>query len=262
MRWQDGLRPYLPPVLLDLARLVREADNPRGLWHYLRSDRVCSGDPYVAWLCQVSGGWLDPTSGNIRAFYHALKNLPVDSCVLEIGSFLGLSTNIMSYFLHKLGCKARFYSTDPWIFEAAEDLIGGFFDASSAEYRASVKQVFLENGKLFGGARRSHAFELTSDDFFQRWSLGGTGTDLYDREVFLGGRFGFVYIDGNHSYEQCRKDFENSDLYLTVGGFVLFDDSADAGQHEGCRRVVAEVQASGRYRKVFRQPNYLFQKVR
>ncbi|MBX3166252.1 MAG: class I SAM-dependent methyltransferase [Candidatus Eremiobacteraeota bacterium] len=262
MRWQDAIRSFVPPIFVELNRLAGDFDNPVGLWHYWQARRKCAHDAYITWLCQVTGGWLSPKSGNIQAFYHAISRLPPSTGILEVGSFLGLSTNIISYLMHKLSCDAGFFSSDPWIFESTEEPIGGFFDAASPDYRRYVKETFLANGRIYGGTKRSHAFELASDDFFVRWGEAGEQVDLYERSVRFGGGLGFVYIDGNHTHEQSRRDFENSDRFLVPGGFVLFDDSADAGQHEGCRRTVAEVVATGRYRRVFRQPNYFFQKLR
>jgi hypothetical protein len=259
-RWTELVRPLVPPAMLQVYRLAQDATNPRGLWAYVDSDRRCSADTYIPWLCQVTGGWLTPQSGNIRAFDHAVRHAPQGAAFLEIGSFLGLSTNLISYLLAKHGRSMPFFSTDPWVFEGTEKPIGGFFDAASSEYREYAREVFLRNGQVFGGSRRSHAFELTSDAFFQMWDSAAKATDLYGRVVEVGGQFGFVYIDGDHTYEQCRRDFENADRHLAPGGYILFDDSADASSHDGSRRFVQELRAQKRYRLVFRQPNYFFQK--
>ena len=76
----------------------------------------------------------------------------------------------------------------------------------------------------------------------------------------LGGPASFCYIDGDHSYQSCKEDFENSDEIMTPGGFILFDDSADKGIHEGVNKVAKEALQSGRYRQLIKNPNYLLQK--
>jgi hypothetical protein len=85
--------------------------------------------------------------------------------------------------------------------------------------------------------------------------------DVFGREVALGGRIGFIYIDGNHSYAGAKLDFELADECLEEGGFMLFDDSGDASGCEVCR-VIEEVKATGRYELVIANPNYMFRKLR
>jgi hypothetical protein len=79
------------------------------------------------------------------------------------------------------------------------------------------------------------------------------------RNVQLGGAISFCYIDGNHAYEYAKRDFENCHNFLEPGGFILFDDSADGSGWDVCN-VVSEVQRSGRYELVIKNPNYLFRK--
>ena len=82
---------------------------------------------------------------------------------------------------------------------------------------------------------------------------------MFGRETQLGGPIAFCFIDGNHSYEFARRDFENTDRHLQPGGFILFDDSGD-GSDWGVCKVVAEVAATGRYELIATNPNYLFKK--
>ena len=106
----------------------------------------------------------------------------------------------------------------------------------------------------------AHTVELTSDEFFAAWAAGRSTRDVFGRPTALGGPIAFAYVDGNHAYEFARRDFENVDRFLQVGGFVLFDDSAD-GSHWEVTRVVAEVKRMANYRVVAKNPNYLFQRV-
>ncbi len=52
-------------------------------------------DEYVEHLRSVIGGWA--VEGNIRAFECCIRNMPSNGAIVEIGSFLGLSTNIIAY---------------------------------------------------------------------------------------------------------------------------------------------------------------------
>jgi hypothetical protein len=69
----------------------------------------------------------------------------------------------------------------------------------------------------------------------------------------------FCYIDGNHSYDVATRDFLNTDRFLTPGGFIIFDDSADGSEWEVCK-VIQEVIESGSYDLLAKNPNYFFQK--
>ena len=77
---------------------------------------------------------------------------------------------------------------------------------------------------------------------------------------FRGNTNKFCYIDGNHSYEFARRDFENTDRFLEPGGFILFDDSADGTKFE-VGAVIDEVKRMSNYRVVLKNPNYLVQKI-
>ena len=80
-----------------------------------------------------------------------------------------------------------------------------------------------------------------------------TGTFLSEvRSVFV------MWTGTIHTRVQ-KRDFENCDAFLQVGGFILFDDSTDQGF--GVFRLMPEVLATGRYRLVARNPNHLFQKM-
>jgi len=67
-------------------------------------------DEYLSWLCFANAGMLD--AGNIYAMDIAVQNLPSDSPVVEIGSFCGLSANVISYLLRKHGKANNMMSCD------------------------------------------------------------------------------------------------------------------------------------------------------
>ena len=51
------------------------------------------------WLRFANAGML--SDGNIDSFEYAIKNLPSESPLIEIGSFCGLSTNIINFYLRE-----------------------------------------------------------------------------------------------------------------------------------------------------------------
>jgi hypothetical protein len=216
-------------------------------------------DDYIAYLSFVNAGMLN--RGNLLCFDYAIRNLP-STCgaIVEIGSFCGLSTNLLAYFKRKhMVTSNPIFNCDRWEFEGATGNVGDS-DISHAAYRTFVRNTYMRNVRMFSQPHLPHTIEKLSDDFFAAWSRGETAVDVFGRTATLGGPIAFCYIDGNHEYAYARADFEHADQFLEPGGFILFDDSADGSAWEVCR-VVEEVKRMEHYRLVTKNPNYLFQKV-
>lgn len=216
------------------------------------------GDEYIQWLSYANAGMLD--KGNLYCFEYAVKNIKSDNPALEIGSFCGLSANIIAYYLRKYRKANKLVTVDKWIFEGVEKekfLKGS--DIPRSEYREYIKNSFINNIKMFSGKTPPYGIEMFADDFFRSWEANEIKKDVMGREIKLGGKISFAYIDGNHSYEFAERDFLNVDKYLEKGGFVLFDDSADYSEFE-CRLVAKEVLKNKKYDLVLKNPNYLFRK--
>jgi hypothetical protein len=214
-------------------------------------------DRYLEWLGFANAGMLQP--GNIRLIDAAVRELPPDAPVVEIGSFCGLSTNIISYLLAKRGRSNRLFSCDRWDFEGATaggDIGNGI---SHQAYRDFVRTSFVRNVEFFSPRARPFTIELFSDEFFAAWRSATKTNDVFGREVTLGGPVSFCYVDGNHTYEFAKRDFQNTDECLVPGGFILFDDSFD-GNSFGLTPLMREIEVGGRYELVGKAPNYLFRK--
>ncbi|HEX3998193.1 MAG TPA: class I SAM-dependent methyltransferase [Pirellulales bacterium] len=216
---------------------------------------------YLTWLTWANPGML--ARGNVYSMDFAIRNLPSGSPIVEIGSFAGLSANVIGYLKQRHGAANRLITCDRWIFELRPgDEAKQLADSptvSHADYRKLVKAAFLQNVRTFSGHDLPWTIELLSDEFFAAWTAEEKRHDVFDREIQLGGPISFCYIDGNHSYEFAKRDFENCDRYLERRGFMLLDDSADGSPWEVCR-VVREILDSGRYETVAKNPNYLFRK--
>lgn len=217
-----------------------------------------STDDFIRWLRFANAGMLN--SGNIYCMEYAVKNIPPGHPVLEIGSFCGLSTNVILYFLYKYKKTNPVFSCDKWIFEGAgEGRRVGNGPVLHPDYRDFVKETFIRNIEFFSGDRKPYTIEAFSDEFFKKWSEKALVKDVFGRETRLGGKIGFCYIDGNHQYEFARGDFENTDRFLEPGGFILFDDSYD-GNRFGLSRLMKEIKKQKPYELVMKNPNYLFKK--
>jgi hypothetical protein len=214
---------------------------------------------YLSWLSYANAGML--TRGNVDCVDYAMRHLPSDAPLVEIGSFCGLSTNIITYLKRKHGATNRLVTCDRWDFEGSESggNLGDCAWIDRTQYKTFVRDTYMRNARFFSGPDLPYTIELFSNDFFKAWEAGETRADVFGREVRLGGPIAFCFIDGNHTYEFARHDFENTDRHLQPGGFILFDDSGD-GNEWGVCKLVAEIAAAGRYELVANNPNYFFKK--
>ena len=224
-------------------------------------------------LCSVPG-MLE--TGNLESFEFVADNISSKNPCIEIGSFCGLSSILMRYFLDKNNKPNRIFTCDNWSFEGFFDnapdkfknkdfdlyleLVGNNTNISRENYTRFIKNQFKNNTLFFSSHNLPASFHLSSDIFFSFWDEGSAIRDIFGNENRLGGKVSFVYIDGGHSYGQCKNDFNNADKYLEKGGYLLLDDSADGGMF-GSTKVAQEINKSLRYRVVKQNPNYLFQKV-
>ncbi len=215
---------------------------------------------FIEWLRFANAGMLEP--GNLYCFEYAIKNLPSDRPIIEIGSFCGLSTNLINFYLTQFSKTNKLVTCDKWVFEGGEDpgaLLGGS-TIKHIEYKNFVKDTYMRNVSFFSKHKLPYTIECFSDEFFRRWNSGEKTTDVFNREIDLGGKISFAYIDGNHTYEFAKRDFQNTDKWLEKGGFILFDDSGDLSNWE-VKKVISEIKQSGTYEVVAANPNYLVRKL-
>jgi hypothetical protein len=253
---RHAVRQLTPPVLAQVVRRLRQPPESSEL---VESRRRVDADDYVNWLCMVVGGWLSPGAGNLAAFDHAIRRMPAGGAVVEIGSFLGLSTNILAYLLIKYGRPNGLFTADPWTFERTEEPLSGYFDGSTDAYRDYAKHVFTLNARLFSPSRLPFTVQAPSDRFFELWDAGARAEDVFGRTTPLGGAISFAYIDGAHTYEAARADFWHVDRHLLPGGYVLLDDTSDDCPFAS-RQVIPEIVHHPSYHLVFKTPHYFFRK--
>lgn len=233
-----------------------------------RQYRLSPPDDYLIRLrCSVIGeGMLHP--GNVYLMEHAIQHMPDGGCVLEIGSYGGLSANLLTYLLGKYQRNAELFCCDAWMYEGLHDDQGqatiwmdGRNDVLRTDFMDYLKTAFIQGARLLSAHRLPHAIHLDSDTFFAAWTKGETSLDVFERETRLGGPIAFAYIDGNHAYEYARRDMENAVQHLLPGGFILLDDSAKH-QHFGSARLAQEWIKHPDFEVVLDNPHYLFQKKR
>ncbi|WP_298508376.1 class I SAM-dependent methyltransferase [uncultured Kordia sp.] len=206
--------------------------------------------------------------GNIYLMDYAIQNMPDNGIVFEIGSYAGLSTNVMLHLLEKHRKKHLFVGCDAWIYEGFKDHTGiieehidGKPNVARKEYVAYIKNAFVNAAKLLHPNAKPHTCHLPSDAFFDTWNTTNKFTDVFDRTFSIQQEISFSYIDGDHSYEQTKKDFENVDSKLKLNGFILLDDSAKH-LNFGSSDFIQEIKQNDRYRIIDHNPNYLIQKIK
>ena len=238
----------------------------RKIYHFIKGTPTVNSipeiineeDEYINWLSFANAGMLN--RGNLYCINYAVKNIVSNNPVLEIGSFCGLSTNIINYYLNKHSRNNKIITSDKWEFEGHSKGMLGKSIISHSDYKEFVRDSFKNNVQFFSAFNLPYAIEVFSDDFFKLWNNKTDVKDIFEREIKLGEAISFAFIDGNHTYDYAKRDFENTDKFLEIGGFILFDDSADKSTFE-CRHLMKEIEINPKYEVIIKNPNYLFKKI-
>lgn len=225
-------------------------------------------DPFIKRLRSLVIGEGMLRNGNISLMDMAIQQMPENGSVIEIGSYGGLSANLLIHLMSKYRRSNPFFTCDAWIYEGytdylkdeAEPHIDGRPDILRSAYAVYMKQAFIQSTTLLSAHRLPNSFHMLSDAFFDAWNAGKTETDIFGRTQQLGGAIAFAYIDGGHSYPVAWSDFNHVARHLMKGGFILFDDSADHDRF-GSATMMSDIKKNSRYRVVAKNPNYLIQKI-
>jgi MMP 1-O-methyltransferase len=131
-----------------------------------------------------------------KFLYNAAKNSSKKGTIVEIGSFKGKST----VFLAKgslAGKKIKIVAIDPHI--------------SNLEHtdKKSSYPIFKANLKKAGVAQMVVPIVAKAEDAVKKWKKP----------------ISFLWIDGDHSYEGVKKDFDLWSPFVIEGGLIAFHDS-------------------------------------
>lgn len=127
----------------------------------------------------------------------------------EIGSYIGASACCFGVALEEKGI-GKLICIDTWNNDAM------------SEGRRNTWQEFQENTDRF----RNLILPIR-----------GFSTDVVDQVREKTDRLDLLFIDGDHSYEGVKADWESYKTFLQVGSIVIFHDY---GWAEGVKRVVQE----------------------
>lgn len=225
-------------------------------------------DDYIKRLRSLVIGEGMLCNGNIKLMDYAIQNMPSNGCVLEIGSYGGLSTNVLLYLINKHQKNNMLFNCDAWIYEGYYDYKGiidknidGRNDVTREEYSLYMKQSFINSVKFLNKNKLPYSFNMYSNEFFEKWDNHETIVDIFGNSVTLGNSISFAYIDGGHSYEVAWQDFVDVSKHLLIGGYILLDDSADT-MNFGSSKMMSGIKKNNAFKVIDKAPNYLIQRIK
>ena len=224
-------------------------------------------DEFINRLFCANAGMLH--RGNLLGFAYATRFLPSNTAVVEVGSYAGLSTNAIIYYLQKYQKNHPFFTCDSWEYFGERDhspphadylsKVGSHPSLSRESYMNFVKNRFIGNLHFFSGKRLPYSFHVHSENFMNSWAKGLEKEDIFGQKIQLGGKIGFCFLDGDHTPGGAERDFALLDPFLASGGFLLLDDSAD-GTNESRNELGRRLIKSSEYSLIMKNPNYLLMK--
>lgn len=146
------------------------------------------------------------TNQEKRKLFHLSQNLN-DGIAIEIGSFVGAS----SCFIASGICpNSKLVCIDTWQNDAMSE---------------GKRETFLE------------FCENTSDFKSKILPIKGFSTEVVDEVKKVSKYIDLLFIDGDHSYDGCKNDWETYKPMLKRGACVIFHDS---GWAEGVIKVIED----------------------
>lgn len=147
------------------------------------------------------------------ALYYCTKKLPNNAIIVEIGSYRGKSTIALG--MGAAFNKSKVYSIDPH--EHFVGVNGGIFGPEDLKIKLKVLNEYNLGSVVFPICLKS---QLVGEVWCSQIDL--------------------LWIDGDHSYEGVKSDFEKFSKFVKKDGLVIFHDS----ELEGVNKCITEVDPS------------------
>ena len=148
-----------------------------------------------------------------EALMRLAAEVPAEACIVEVGSYRGRSTTALA-----LGANgAPVYAIEPH--ESFSGIYGG-------EFGPADRRAFFANLLRAGVVERVRLVNLSSEVASEGWT----------RPI------GLLWLDGDHTVEGVRRDYEAWARYLRPGGLVAFHDALDPqdGPAQTIERLLGE----------------------
>ena len=152
-------------------------------------------------------------SGHIPFVFWLMSRLKPKT-VVELGTHSGNSFFAMCQAASLMGLDCKLYAVDSW----------------AGDIHMTVDEAVFQDVQAYGRARYSTMIELVKSTFDAARERFG------DRSVDL------LHIDGTHTYDAVRNDFERWVPTVRDGGVILFHDIAERRADFGVFRLWAELK--------------------
>ena len=159
-------------------------------------------------------GWLSPAAATLL---YDLASRVTNGCIVEVGSYRGRSTVALARG-SAYGREAPVFAVEPH-----EPFVG----VRGGEFGADDRGAFFRNMLRTGAYRNVRLLNISSEVLVPGWRF----------PVAL------LWLDGDHSYDGVRRDFDAWQPHLLRGCDVVFDDTDDPDL--GPYRVVQELLEEG-----------------
>ncbi|WP_257666864.1 class I SAM-dependent methyltransferase [Parapedobacter tibetensis] len=179
-------------------------------------------------------GWL--SDNEALGLYHIAHKLPRNAVVVEIGSWKGKSTYCISKGLKS----GKIYAIDPFNADAGLD-VGSQKEYTDNKGVEDLLVNFNNTMKRFGVHKKIVVKKGYSTQFHKDFN-----------------RIDFLFIDGDHSIEGCKTDFDLYSPKIVSGGFIAFHDFYEKRDELGPTHVIKKFILKSTNFKFFRQYDTLW----
>ena len=161
-------------------------------WFWLRKKFIELGFPYSVW--KTLEGRISRIEESLKLFEYSKNS---KHAIVEIGSYMGASTFSMAEGSF-IGNNQKVYAIDPH-----QEITG-----KDGNYYPNTKKQFLKNITKSKGRHLIIPIYKTSKNAVKNCKE----------------KLGFIFIDGDHSYNQVKNDFKQWTKFLIQNGIVSFHD--------------------------------------
>lgn len=168
---------------------------------------------------------------NLRKARNALlARMPRESVCAEVGVWKGdFTARILATVRPR-----RIHLIDPWLFVASPEYTLTWYGGVDAKDQADMDDIYEGVVKRFRREAEDGIVVLHRQRSIQAAA------------EFSPGYFDWIYIDGDHHYDEVRQDLELFGRVVKIGGYVCGDDYTDTSWWgDSVIRAVDEYVASG-----------------
>lgn len=212
---------------------------------------------YISYFNFLLGGEIH--KGNLELISFVFSKIKNHSNILQIGTFTGKTTIVMDYLARTNNKTFNFIDCDYFKFVEFEKnwFEKNKFSISSSDYDNFIFENYKNNVDFF--KINVQTFKMDSLKFLEKISKNEEIVDIKDKKLKVK-NFDFVFLDGWHSYEHTKKEFEFIEKLLNKNSYILFDDSYMLSGW-GVDKLMTDIKKKKNFKFISRMPNYLFQKI-